>query len=61
MRDLPAFLLVLGYGVTVGILAQRKGIPRELANRAQQFLDDQTRRQARIASQEMHRELSGKI
>lgn len=49
-----AWLFTLAYGVTLGILAQRAGVPEKVITRTREFIDTETRRTARIMTDEIH-------
>ena len=52
---LGAWLLTLGYGVFVGVMAQRNGVPRMIVDKTREFIDTETRRTARIMTDEIHK------
>lgn len=52
---LGAWLLTLGYGIFVGVIAQRNGVPRMIADKTREFIDSETRRSARIMTEEIHK------
>jgi hypothetical protein len=49
-----AVLLFMGYGVFTGIVLQRAGVPEKIAARTREFIDLETRRTARIMTEQIH-------
>ena len=48
-------LFFMAYGVVVGVVAQRAGVPRMVIDRTREFIDTETRRTARIMTDEIHK------
>jgi hypothetical protein len=46
--------VLLVYGLGAGIYLERKGVPAELVKRARAALDNETRRTARVMTDEIH-------
>ena len=46
--------VLIAYGVGVGIWAERNGVPERIVTRARAALDAETRRSARILTDEIH-------
>jgi hypothetical protein len=49
-----AFLFTVAYGAFLGILAQRAGVPEKIITRTRELIDSETRRTARIMTDEIH-------
>lgn len=48
-------LFFIAYGTLIGIVAQREGIPRKVIDKTREFIDTETRRTARIMTDEIHK------
>lgn len=50
-----AYLFTLGYGIFLGIQAQRHELPRKTIEAARTFMDTEIRRTARVMTDEIHK------